>query len=327
MKATKDLPGLLIDPYSQIPAYVQLKQQLRFAFTYQDIQPGDVLPSIRALATRLGVGTGEVRRAYRELCDVGFLAAEHRKHVVVTLSSTTASDAEALARECVQQCEQFIAWGRERRLSAIALGRLLLERATVIEQESPSYLFVDICRRAAEASAARVAKAWQVSVMGLSVRELTSPSRGNLRRGSTLLVNQFLYEDVLTVARAADARVFPVRMRIGDRLQRRLRRLPAKARVLLVLPDDLFAHAGGAVRRHYAHLFGRNRRFVAKPLGTAQDLFVAVKSRRFQLILLSPIVWEQVPTRLKRGSLVERMVDEPDPRSLEGARLVAGVLM
>ena len=116
-------------------------------------------------------------------------------------------------------------------------------------------------------------------------------------------------------------------MRVAERLQRRILKLPTNARVLLVLEDDLFHQRGRAVLRYYQQLFGRRRRFDAKPVGSILDLATLVRSRRYGLLLLSPVVWEHTPPRLRRSALVDRMVDEPDPRSLEATRVAAGVLM
>jgi DNA-binding transcriptional regulator YhcF (GntR family) len=321
------LPDLFIDPYSQVPAHAQLKQLIKFACSYQEMRPGDVLPSIRALAERLGVGAGVVRRAYRELCEVGFLATTRRKHVVVAPGSIAASEGAVVARECTERCEQLIAWAREKRLSAIAIGRLLLERARELETDSPSYLFVDICHQAAQESADRIAKAWEIRVTGLSVDDFTSPVGDDPRRFSIILVNQYLYEDVMAASGEMSTSILPVRMRMEERLQRRIRRLPPNSRVLLVLPNDHFSQLGKSVLRRYRHLFGRKWRFHAQPVRAIRDLTDLVRSRRYHLFLLSPVVWEKTPTRLRKSSLVDRVVDEPDPRSLEETRIAAGVLL
>lgn len=321
------LSDLFIDPYSQVPAHAQIKQQIRLACTYQEIRSGDVLPSIRALAERLRVGVGVIRRAYRELCAVGFLVAEHRKHIVVTPGSNAVSEGEAIAKECTVRCEQLIGWARENRLSAITLGRLLLRQALALETESPSYYFVDICRQAAEESADRIAKAWEIRVAGVSMNDFESLLSDNPRRFSTILVNQHLYEDVIEASREAMTGIFSIRMRMGEHLQRRIRRLPQNSRVLIVLPDDLFPQMGKSVLRRYEHLLGRKWRFHAQPVSAVRDLAALVRSQRYPLFLLSPVVWEQTPTRLRKSSLVSRMVDEPDPRSLEEARIAAGVLL
>lgn len=125
----------------------------------------------------------------------------------------------------------------------IALGRVLLRRALRLEAESPSYVFVDVCRLAAKESAAKVAKTWEISVAGLSVRNFAGFSSDGARRPSVVLVNHFLYEDVQAAASEMSGRVFPVTMRVAERLRRRILKLPTNARVLLVLEDDPF-HAG-----------------------------------------------------------------------------------
>ena len=82
-----------LDPHSPVPAYAQLKDQIKLALASQRLNPGDALPSIRQLAHRLHVGNGVVRRAYRDLRNVGLLATERRKHVVVP--ALVSSDASA----------------------------------------------------------------------------------------------------------------------------------------------------------------------------------------------------------------------------------------
>ena len=324
---TKAMPGLLIDPHSHVLPHVQLEHQIKFAATYQEIGPGDVLPAIRALATRLGVGNGVVRRAYRELCDAGFLAAERRKHVVVTPGSSAVAEQSLLHQECAERCEQLITWARDNRVSSLALAHLLMKRASAREAESPSFLFIDVCRLAAEESAATVAKAWGIRVAGLSVGDFADLSINDPRRASTLLVNQYLYDDVVPAAGETSGSSFPVRMRLGERLQRRIRRLTPDARVLLVMPDNAFPLIGPAVRRLWKSLFGRKLRVHVRRAGSTRDLTTLVGSQGYSLILLSPVLWEGTPAPIKRSPRVDRVVNEPDPRSLEEIRTAAGVLM
>jgi len=93
------------------------------------------------------------------------------------------------------------------------------------------------------------------------------------------------------------------------------------------MPDNPFPLTARAVLRHYESLFGRKWRFHAKPVGSISDLAALAGSQRYSLLLLSPLVWEQAPPRLKRSARVDRGVDEPDPRSLEEIRIAAGVLL
>jgi len=65
------LKSLLVDRASSLPPWIQIKEQIKVAYTVGRLQGGDLLPSIRALAKQLGVGEAVVRRAYRELTDLG----------------------------------------------------------------------------------------------------------------------------------------------------------------------------------------------------------------------------------------------------------------
>lgn len=56
-----------LDPALPTPLYAQLAERLRAAIATGDLAPGELLPSVRQLATRLRLNPGTVVQAYREL--------------------------------------------------------------------------------------------------------------------------------------------------------------------------------------------------------------------------------------------------------------------
>ena len=56
-----------LDAALPTPLYAQLAERLRAAIATGDLAPGEVLPSVRQLATRLRLNPGTVVQAYREL--------------------------------------------------------------------------------------------------------------------------------------------------------------------------------------------------------------------------------------------------------------------
>lgn len=56
-----------IDPHAEEPAFEQLKRQVSAQVESGGLRPGDKLPTVRALATELGLAPNTVARAYREL--------------------------------------------------------------------------------------------------------------------------------------------------------------------------------------------------------------------------------------------------------------------
>ncbi len=64
---------LLVDPHSGIPVYRQLMDQIRFHIASGMVQPGEEIPSTRALSARLGVNPMTVSKAYAQLEEEGLL--------------------------------------------------------------------------------------------------------------------------------------------------------------------------------------------------------------------------------------------------------------
>ncbi|HEU5152101.1 MAG TPA: GntR family transcriptional regulator [Iamia sp.] len=72
-----------LDPASPVPPYAQLQEQIATMVRSGVLAPGTRLPAIRHLAADLGVATGTVARAYRELEASGLVAARGRHGTVV----------------------------------------------------------------------------------------------------------------------------------------------------------------------------------------------------------------------------------------------------
>jgi len=66
-------PVLQIDLASDLPASEQIVRGLRATLLARQFRPGDQLPSVRQLATDLGVHHNTVAGAYRQLAEEGWL--------------------------------------------------------------------------------------------------------------------------------------------------------------------------------------------------------------------------------------------------------------
>ncbi|AZQ36980.1 GntR family transcriptional regulator [Streptomyces cyaneochromogenes] len=60
-------PAVRVDTASQVPPYAQIRAQLGALIVTGQLAEGDRLPTVRQLATDLGLAPGTVARAYREL--------------------------------------------------------------------------------------------------------------------------------------------------------------------------------------------------------------------------------------------------------------------
>ncbi|GGT04191.1 GntR family transcriptional regulator [Planobispora rosea] len=72
-----------IDPEASVPPYEQLRTQIAALIRSGELEVGTRLPSIRQLAGDLGLASGTVARAYRELESAGYVRGRVGQGTVV----------------------------------------------------------------------------------------------------------------------------------------------------------------------------------------------------------------------------------------------------
>ena len=79
-----------VDLAAGVPPYEQVRLQVMAHVSAGRLRAGDRLPTIRALATDLGVAAGTVARAYRELEAAGVVTTRRRTGTVVAAGAVGA---------------------------------------------------------------------------------------------------------------------------------------------------------------------------------------------------------------------------------------------
>lgn len=74
---------LQVDPHSAVPPFEQVRSQVVSQVATGQLRPGDRLPPVRRLAGDLGLASGTVARAYRELEAAGVVVTRGRNGTVV----------------------------------------------------------------------------------------------------------------------------------------------------------------------------------------------------------------------------------------------------
>ena len=115
-----------VDLSSSVPPYEQIRQQLVAHVSAGRLVPGDRLPTIRALATDLGVAAGTVARAFKELEAAGVVVTRRRAGTVVAQDAGSPDTGlHRLAAELVDQA----------RLRGLADGEVLdLVRGALLQR-------------------------------------------------------------------------------------------------------------------------------------------------------------------------------------------------
>lgn len=97
-----------LNPSSGEPIYRQIVQQVRFAIATGRVEPGDRLPSVRAIATQLGINPMTVSKAYSTLVQSGVVVRHPGIGMVVTEARADPAGAiDADAQALVQTAKQL----------------------------------------------------------------------------------------------------------------------------------------------------------------------------------------------------------------------------
>lgn len=116
---------LTVDHSGAIPPFEQVRDGLAAAVRTGGLAPGDRLPTVRKLATDLGLASNTVARAYRELEEAGVLETRGRNGTFVAAHGSDQAMEAALATAAYAKRLRELGIGAE---EAVALVRRALER-------------------------------------------------------------------------------------------------------------------------------------------------------------------------------------------------------
>lgn len=106
-----------IDQALDVPLYQQLRNEIVRGIAQEELAPGDALPSVRNLASDLGINLHTVNKAYALLRDEGYVGVKGREGAFVSQPAAVAGTAaakERLSRDIHQLALAFKASGGAR---------------------------------------------------------------------------------------------------------------------------------------------------------------------------------------------------------------------
>ena len=106
-----------LDPDSVVSTYRQIVDQIRLHIDQGALSSGDSLPSVRSLATQLGIHFNTAAEAYRELAEEGWIELNHGKRAVVRAARSVPALKTVEAEGLRQRLRNLVA---EMRLKGIA---------------------------------------------------------------------------------------------------------------------------------------------------------------------------------------------------------------
>jgi DNA-binding transcriptional regulator YhcF (GntR family) len=125
--------GISVNLRSPVPPFEQIRAQIASLITVGTLAPGTRLPTVRSLASDLGLAAGTVARAYKELELAGLTETRRRNGTVVAGAPAPPARPDASGRgaatpEVIAAVDRYIAEGRSAGLDDAALLEILRAR-------------------------------------------------------------------------------------------------------------------------------------------------------------------------------------------------------
>jgi GntR family transcriptional regulator len=125
-----------IDRASEEPVYAQVARQVRAHVAAGRLRPGTPLPSVRTLASDLGVNLNTIARAYRQLEDEGFVAIRDREGAVVAPPAPRAT--QGRTAPLIDELREVLARLRQAGMAPAAIESLAVaEIARIWKERKP----------------------------------------------------------------------------------------------------------------------------------------------------------------------------------------------
>ena len=77
---------LKLDFDSDVPIYLQIRNEIVVGIANKQLKEGDELPSVRVLAEDIGVNMHTVNKSYSMLKDDGYIKIDRRKGAIISLN-------------------------------------------------------------------------------------------------------------------------------------------------------------------------------------------------------------------------------------------------
>ncbi len=103
------MPTITINLDSPAPVYRQVVDAIRHQLVSGALKPGDSMPTVRELATDLGIHFNTVAQAYRLLADEGWLDLKRHRGAVVLDRETPAAPDRERRKQSWQRLVELIA--------------------------------------------------------------------------------------------------------------------------------------------------------------------------------------------------------------------------
>ena len=94
---------IAINEYSDVPIYIQIRNQIVLGISDGRLAPGEQLPTVRGLAEEMGINSMTVNKAYQMLKQEGYIYTDRRNGAKVREIMSFNKELSAKSKELLQR--------------------------------------------------------------------------------------------------------------------------------------------------------------------------------------------------------------------------------
>jgi GntR family transcriptional regulator len=322
---------IMIDKDSSIPLHVQITERIKIGLLFGELAAGDPLPSIRQLEQETGVGRAIIHKAYLELEECGIIELSHGKRATVSEylqgqpSPETMQQVNRLIKSTLNEVRRL-------NMSSASFAKLLMQQAREEDRTRICYLYADVSQTLTSFVAGEISRMWSVTVQPVLIHNLEVVIDSSPYSEFVIITNYYRLDAVRgyqrNVLRRPKITIVPIAIRFSQEMLKQIRALPKRSKILLVLEDQEYErHGQASLAAAYEEVFADSQlNFIVKPIQMAPDLAEVMRSGKYELIVANTTIWEQLPATVRKSRRLIHPTFELDRRSLEAARMAAGVI-
>jgi GntR family transcriptional regulator len=313
----------LVEHYGFAPAIKQIKEQVKLAVWMGTIRSGDSLPSIREVEKKTGVNRAQVYRAYKALEQSGLLILKRGRGKGAVVSAAAVSP-KSINSKCRTLTENLAVKVRRLGISPTAYARYLSQQMQELERRVPFIAYVDPMKAFAVSQATELSQLWQVPVIGLTILELKRAAR----KGTQLqkaLTSHLIRDFVQSSLPGRKIEVIPVEVRYSDQMIEELDRIKPHSSVLRVVPPRFLPYA--EFIRSQMQKWIKAQGVVISLVSVADRSFEKLfKGSNYDYIIVDAALLNEIPHEARKSRHILMVRLQLDLKSLENARIRAGVI-
>jgi DNA-binding transcriptional regulator YhcF (GntR family) len=313
----------IIEHHGFVPVIQQIQEQVKLAVWMGNIRSGDILPSIREVEKKTGVNRAQVYRAYRALGKSGLVVLKRGRGKGAVVSTAPAS-ADLINTKCRTLTKNLAAKVRRLGISPTAYARYLSQQMQELERRVPFIAYVDPLKTFALSKAAELSQLWQVPVVGLTALELENAAR----KGTQLrkaLTNHLICDRVQSSLAGRRIEVIPVEVSYSDQMIAELDRIRPHSSVLRVIPPQFLPHAG-FIRAQLQKRIKAPGVEISLVSVADRSFEKLLKGSKYDYIIADPTLLSEIPHEVQKSRSILMVRLQLDLKSLEAARIRAGVI-